>query len=175
MNFYSRRIQLRSPMTMKLYQSIIPAMIIFIASLLACQSGESNKVDVKSEADNKMAEIIDSAVVPHKVIAYYFHGNLRCASCRKIEAYSREAIETGFADKLKSGLLDWRPINTDESENEHFVEDYQLYTKSLVIVDMKDGKQVAWKNLDKIWQLLNNKDYFIEYVQFEINQYLAND
>ncbi len=34
---------------------------------------------------------------PHRVIAYYFHTTYRCASCRAIEAYSREAIESAFA------------------------------------------------------------------------------
>ena len=34
----------------------------------------------------------------HKVIAYYFHTNTRCSTCMKIEAYSKEAIEQGFAE-----------------------------------------------------------------------------
>jgi len=148
--------------------------IIFTIMFTACQSDGNNEPDVNSNIDNNIAAISDSTIVPHKVIAYYFYGNHRCASCKKIEAYSTEAIETGFADKIKSGELQWIMINTDKSENEHYIEDYHLYTKSLVIVNMKDGKQTAWKNLDKIWQLLNNKDYYIEYVQFEISEYLKS-
>ena len=34
------------------------------------------------------------------IVAYYFHGNKRCSTCRKLEAYSRKAIEGGFADEL---------------------------------------------------------------------------
>jgi len=160
---------------MKLYHSIIFIAIVFAATLLACQSDRNNKVDIKSGTDSNVSEFGDSTAAPHKVIVYYFYGTRRCVSCKKIEAYAKEAIENGFADQLKSGLLEWRMINTDKSENEHYVENYQLYTKSVVIADMKNGQQVAWKNLDKIWQLLNNKEYFIEYVQFEINQYLQGD
>ncbi len=159
---------------MKSVYKLLTAVIILGAFLFACQSGDKNSTEIKADT-TKTPEISDSTVVPHKVIAYYFHGTLRCASCKKIEAYSKEAIETGFADKLKSGQLEWRLINTDLPENEHYVGDYQLFTKSLVIVDMKDGKQVAWKNLDKIWQLLNNEDYFVEYVQHEIGEYLKSD
>lgn len=31
------------------------------------------------------------------VVAYDFHGNKRCSTCRKLEAYSEEAITGGFA------------------------------------------------------------------------------
>lgn len=160
---------------MKLKIFIISIAIIYTIALSGCQSGGNNEPDVTSDINNDMAIISDSTEVPHKVIAYYFYGNRRCASCKKIEAWSTEAIETGFADKIKSGQLQWITINTDKSENEHYVEDYQLYTKSLVIVNIKDGKQAAWKNLDKIWQLLDNKDYFIEYVRFEIDDYLKSN
>jgi hypothetical protein len=159
---------------MRLFYKLIAAMIVVGAFLFACQSGEDKSAEIKADT-TKTAEISGSTIAQHKVIAYYFHGTLRCASCKKIEAYSKEAIETGFPEQLKSGLLEWRMINTDLPENEHYVGDYQLFTKSLVIVDMKDGKQVAWKNLDKIWQLLNNEEYFVQYVQHEINGYLASN
>ena len=105
-------------------------------------------------------------------VAYYFHGNFRCNNCRKIEQYSSEAIELYFSEQLKTGELTFKVINTDEPANEHFVEDYQLYTRSLVIVEFKDGKQVKWKNLAKVWDYLNNKEKFFEYVKLEILNYL---
>jgi hypothetical protein len=111
------------------------------------------------------------AVSP-KVVAYYFHTTFRCSSCKKIEAYSREAIESGFAKELKEGKLQWCVINVDERTNRHFIQDYQLFSKSLVLVKMKDGKQAEWKNLMKVWQLLGNKEDFLRYVQGEVRSYL---
>jgi len=107
-----------------------------------------------------------------KVVTYYFHTTYRCVSCKKIEAYSKEAIESGFADQLENGTLTFQSVNIDEDENKHFIKDYQLYTKSLVICNMDDGKQVEWKNLAKVWELIRDKDAFIKYVQDEINVYL---
>jgi len=111
----------------------------------------------------------------HKVIAYYFHGKFRCSSCKKIEAYTQEAIQGqgGFADPLKSGRMEWHVINVEDPSNEHFVKDFQLYTKSVVIVDIRDGKQKQWKNLAKVWELLYDKGTFVNYVRDEINAYLA--
>lgn len=64
-------------------------------------------------------------------------------------------------------------VNTDEPENKHFIEDFQLVTKSVVLAEYHDGKIVRSKNLDKVWQLVRNKDDFIEYVQNEAGAFLG--
>ena len=107
------------------------------------------------------------------VVAYYFHGNFRCQTCRKIEALSREAVESGFPEDLKTGRLEWRVINVEETGNEHFVQDYQLFSKSLVLVEKKGSKQTRWKNLQEVWTLVGNKEAFTKYVQDEIRVYLG--
>jgi hypothetical protein len=107
------------------------------------------------------------------VVAYYFHGNFRCQTCRKLEAFSREAVENGFPADLKAGRIEWRVINVEEPGNEHFVQDYQLVSKALVLVAKDGSKQTQWKNLQDIWTLVNNKEAFIKYVQTEIRSYLG--
>ena len=107
-----------------------------------------------------------------KVIAYYFHGNFRCSTCRAIEALSQESIQTGFAEALKQGILEWKVVNVEEPANRHFIKDYQLYSKSLVLVKMEGDKQLEWKNLDRIWELVRDKPAFLKYVQAEISGYL---
>ncbi|MCJ7503274.1 MAG: nitrophenyl compound nitroreductase subunit ArsF family protein [Acidobacteriia bacterium] len=109
---------------------------------------------------------------PPKVIAYYFHTTFRCTTCRTIEAFSREAIEQAFGDALKNGKLEWRLVNVEERANRHFIQDYRLFTKSLILVKMKDGKQAEWKNLSRVWELVRRKDAFLRYVQDEVRAYL---
>ena len=110
----------------------------------------------------------------HKVIAYYFHTNTRCSTCIKIEAYSKEAIEKGFSDELKNGTLEMRIVNYEQAENRHFIQDYKLVSKSLILVNMVDGKQTGWTNLKLVWQLTGHKDAFLNYVRKEVRGYLAN-
>jgi hypothetical protein len=109
----------------------------------------------------------------HKVIAYYFHTNTRCSTCMKIEAYSKEAIEKGFADELKNGILEMRIVNYENPENKHFMKDYKLVSKSLILVNMVNGKQTEWTNLKVVWQLTGRKDAFLNYVRKEVRGYLA--
>ncbi len=107
-----------------------------------------------------------------KVIAYYFHGNFRCYTCYTMEQYSKEAIKTNFKDALLSGKLEFKVVNTEERGNKHYVNDYQLYTKSLVLSLLKDGKEIKSKNLTKIWEYVLNKQKFLEYVSEEVNNFL---
>jgi len=110
----------------------------------------------------------------HKVIAYYFHTNTRCSTCIKIEQYSHEAIEQGFANELKNGTLEMRIVNYEQPENRHFMQDYKLVSKSLVLVNMVNGKQTKWTNLKAVWQLTGRKDAFLNYVRKEVRGYLSN-
>ncbi len=107
------------------------------------------------------------------VVAYYFHVTARCATCRAIESYSKEAIERGFAAEIKAGTVEWRPINVQLPENRHFIRDYKLFTRSLVLARMKDGKQLEWRNLEKVWDLAGRKDEFLRYVQTNVKEYLG--
>jgi hypothetical protein len=107
------------------------------------------------------------------VVAFYFHGNARCATCRKIEAYSDEAVRSAATEALADGALSWRVVNVDEPENRHFIEDFQLVTKSVVLAEYRDGEVVRFKNLDKVWQLVRSKDDFVEYVKSETREFLT--
>lgn len=112
--------------------------------------------------------------VPHsKVVVYYFHGNTRCFTCRAIENSSRAAVGNGFPDELQKGRLDFLSVNVEEPANEHYVRDYQLVTRSVVLVRYTDGKQEKWKNLDRVWELVRDNDAFARYVQTETRQFLG--
>ncbi len=119
--------------------------------------------------DSASAAAKDPTSAPARVIAYYFHTTYRCVSCRNIEKYTREALESGFRGELEDGHLVWRVINVEEEGNEHFVKDYQLFTKSVVLVDEQTGE---WKNLPKVWQLLGDPNAFIRYIHTETETFL---
>jgi len=125
--------------------------------------------------EKEEAPLPHAAVKAHdlKVIAYYFHGTFRCTTCRTIEKYSKEAIEKYFANELRSGKLEFRPVNIEEPANKHFIQDYQLVTRSLVLSLMAaDGKETKWKNLADVWQLVGDKEKFFQYVKDEVEKIL---
>ena len=109
-----------------------------------------------------------SALRQDGVLVYYFHGDVRCPTCRAIEALSHEAVQKGFARALEEGALEWHVVNVEEEGNDHFIKDYQIFTSSLVIQKISDGNRDEWKNLEKVWDLVRDEAAFAEYVQGEI-------
>jgi hypothetical protein len=103
------------------------------------------------------------------VLVYYFHATTRCATCRTIEAYAKETVTSKFASDLEAHRLEWRAVNVDEPANRHFIRDFQLYTRSVVVVDAKNPKR--YKVLDRVWQLVRNKAAFQSYVEQEIRAF----
>jgi hypothetical protein len=114
-----------------------------------------------------------SGAIADGVVAIYFHGNVRCATCKKIESYADEAVQSGFPEALEEGDLVWRVINIDEADNTHFIQDFQLVTKSVVLAEYREGEVVRWENLDKVWQLVRDKDRFADYIQSETREFLG--
>ena len=119
--------------------------------------------------------IAAGAVLGGTITAYYFHGTFRCPTCRKLEQYSKEAIESNFKNALSSGKLAFKVVNIESKGNEHYVNDYQLYTKSLVLSLTKDGKEIRSKNLDKIWEYVGNKQRFQDYVRAEVSAFMKEN
>jgi len=103
------------------------------------------------------------------VLVYYFHATTRCATCKTIEAYAHETVASKFAADLEARRLEWQAVNVDEPANQHFIRDFQLYTRSVVVVDAKDPKR--YKVLDRVWQLVGDKAAFQKYVEQEIRAF----
>ena len=75
------------------------------------------------------------------LIVYYFYGNVRCASCHKIEQYTRNTLTTHFQSQIDKGTVVFSAINMDEPENQHFVQDYNLYNQDHCSISTKQRQR----------------------------------
>lgn len=133
----------------------------------------SNSAKSEHAKPVKSSRVTDRIPASPKVVVYYFHGNTRCITCRKIESFAKSAVESGFASELKTGQIEFRVVNVEEPDNEHFVQDYQLVTRSVVLSRVQNGTQQGWKNLDQVWTLVRDPEAFQRYVVDETKQLLG--
>jgi hypothetical protein len=109
---------------------------------------------------------------PTTVFVTYFHTTARCVSCVKIENLTELTMTTRLSGPVAEKRVVFRSVNVDEPANAHFVKDYSLYTKSVVVSEVKGGFEVRWKNLDRVWHLLGNPESFQSYVEKEVQGFL---
>lgn len=108
----------------------------------------------------------------HVIVVTYFTSDQRCKTCLKIEKLTRAAILDGFADELVSKEVVFQTINFDQPENKHFVKDYGLAFKTVVVSERKKGKEQQWSKYDKVWELHDDPEKFSTYLQDGIRSYL---
>jgi len=172
---------------MKLKQILTIALLVFVVASLAYMVGKEQKSDLVSGEDaNSSASVEQSRrsstneqdTNAHKdiqLVVYYFHGDMRCPTCYRLETYAKEALDTYFADKLASKDVVWKVVNVDKPENRHFIQDYKLVTKSVVISETVNSREIKWKNLEQIWQLVRNKKTYLNYIRESISTFLRQD
>ncbi len=112
-------------------------------------------------------------VQPTQVVAYYFHGTIRCESCLAIERQAREVVTNRFGAEVALGLLSFKALNYDQPENAHYLKDYRLPCPSLVLVRQKGGKDQDWKLLGQTWELVQIPPKLDLYIEEEVRQFLA--
>jgi hypothetical protein len=107
-----------------------------------------------------------------RVTVYYFYTNTRCASCGQIEAWTRDTLKATFPTELANGSIQWKPINVEESGNDHFIKDFSLKAKTVVVCRIVDGQTVEWKDLIDVWRFLSNNSRFSRLIADNVREYL---
>lgn len=111
--------------------------------------------------------------IPDGIRVYYLHGNVRCPTCRTIEAYAKEAVETGFAAEIQNGKVTWEVVNYDQPGNRQYQTQYAVVAPTVVVTKWRDGKQVDWRNLNEVWEYANDKSAFQAFVQRHVREFLG--
>jgi len=100
-----------------------------------------------------------------RVMVYYFHGAARCETCIKFETYTQTALQEAFSRELADGRVEWKIVDVEDPAHEHFVQDYQLTSKAVIVAKYQNGQQTAWKDLEEIWELVKDEAVFKKYIQ----------
>ncbi len=141
---------------------VVGSVVFYVVQQSATRVGQTNATPSPSPAATAAA-----------VVVTYFTTDVRCESCRKIEALSRQAIEEGFPQELASGAVVFRVLNTDRQENKHFVVDYEIANKTVIVSHQVDGRETEWVNRQDVWLLLDEPDEFLSYVREPVKRYLG--
>ena len=107
-----------------------------------------------------------------RLIVYYFHGKIRCPTCRNIEDYAHEAVIKGFSAEVSDGRIEWKVVDFEEPANQCFAKDFELGVPSVVLVEMRDGVRKRWKNLYEVWELVDDKPTFVAFIHKEVQAFL---
>jgi hypothetical protein len=163
-------------------RSFLPVLVIVSTLFFCSQAGpegqKASNSNVSTSTANAKVDTTSQTTATstnnNQLVVYYFMSTYRCPSCIYIEKTTKAVVENVFSSQVKSGRVVFKAINIDEPDNKHYDKDYKLYAQSVILSDVKDGKELRWANLDKVWKLLNNDKAFQDYIAKEISGYLVS-
>jgi Zn-dependent alcohol dehydrogenase len=108
-----------------------------------------------------------------RVIAMYFHRTQRCPTCLKMGSYSEEAVKTAFAEEVKKGQVAFFFIDFQDEKNARYTKAYDVTGPALIVAKIANNKVASYRNLEDIWNKVDDKLEFLRYVQENVKAALA--
>ncbi|MBI5326424.1 MAG: hypothetical protein HZB41_14325 [Ignavibacteriae bacterium] len=106
-----------------------------------------------------------------RIDIFYFHATIRCHTCLTIEDFIKKSVWMSFEKELKDSTILLASLDFLQPENEQFQEKYNFDTQTLIVSRKVNGIEIKWKNLDKIWDYVNDFEKFKDYIVNEIKLY----
>lgn len=130
----------------------VPQMVVVVGCLLLCFCGGKGQSGNAAPVQGKSVSVA------------YFHTTYRDPTCKKMESLAREALQRSFPEQLAQGKLRIVVYNIDREQNRHFVQDYQLSSRTFVVSKLVNGEQQSWERLDKCYELVGVVEQFQGYI-----------
>lgn len=102
-----------------------------------------------------------------RLVAFYFHGKKRCDACNSIERLTLSALQ---AD-VDAGTVEIRSVNVDDPAHAHFVTDFELAVRTVVLAEEVGGRYPRWKRLDECWNLYEEPGDYAAYLQASLKDF----
>lgn len=147
---------------------VTAALLLVVAAALVAMAVQGRTV---ASATGPATTTVPAA---HVITAYYFHGDKRCANCNNMERFTQAAVTGGFAAECAKGSVRFRSLNTDEPAHAHFIDDFQLTMKLVVLAEERDGRVVRFTKLDKVWDEVKDEAGFKAYIVDGITGFRAS-
>jgi len=137
------------------------SLFVAVADVAGWRQSASDQ-NTASDAGQVVPSTID-ADKQARFTAIYFHAPHRCPTCIKIEAFAHKAL----SPEIEQGNIVWKVADYTAEENKSLVEQCEVFTSTVVLVDRQNGKIVRWKNLEDVWNHTNDQNAFTTFIDEE--------
>ncbi len=123
--------------------------------------------------DSSNLDLIKEFDLPFQngVLILQFHRTQRCKFCLNMENHTKETLNTFFPDDIKDENIVFRTVDMELPRYKSLIKKYDLFTSTLVLVDVAEGKELRWKIVTEAWYLTNKKQKFIKMLESELLEF----
>lgn len=156
-------------MARKIIAGILLGFVVIALATIAVRgrSGDGGAAAAPGQDGAPAAASAPPATAAGRLVAFYFHGAKRCQSCNSIERLTREALQAEVA----GGRIEIRSVDVDEPAQAHFVDDFQLTMRTVVLAEERAGRIGRWRRLDECWDRFGDAAGFTAYVRSSLEDF----
>ena len=123
--------------------------------------------------DSSNIDLIKEFELPFQngVLILQFHRTQRCKFCADMENNTKEMLNTYFPDELKNENIVFRTVDMESPRYKSFAKKYNIFTSTLVLIDVAEGIESRGKIITEAWYLTNKKQKFIEMLRSELLEF----
>lgn len=119
-------------------------------------------------------KIMADAKPTDRVVVYQFHRRFRCEACYKLEKAITETLDSQFPEQLADGTIVFNVVDLDGEDNGRYEKRYAFFYNTVIIAVVRGDEDLKFKNIEKVWQLTDNRDELMEFVRSEVEEYLKD-
>ena len=124
------------------------------------ESGSQATAAVQTSGAVSVSEALATKLAATQFSAVYFHSPHRCPTCRKIESFAQEALTS----EIDTGKLAWQTADYTSDVDASLVDQFKVFTSTVVLVETQDGNVVRWKNLEEVWDYTSEQSDFTAFI-----------
>lgn len=156
----------------RLRRWLAPPLIVFVLISIGFALGRLSASRAREVATPEPSLAQASVQNQSRVLVQYFHGDIRCVTCNTIEGMLRTCLDAHYAEAQKAGILIFSQINFDQ--NEALAARYDISSSIPVLAYEIDGAEDGAHQLEAVWELKGNQEYFDDYIIEEIDAAFEN-
>ncbi len=118
--------------------------------------------------------VVEDDALTDGLVVYYFHGNVRCPTCRSIESQAHDAVTANFGRQLSRREIAWKALNYEQPAAAQLTKKFDIQMPVVVLARMEAGQTKDWKRLDEVWPLEGDKPAFARFVREQIAKMLPD-
>lgn len=135
-------------------------LIMLFSLLFSCNKTSNKKTTNTPDLSVDKIEILD------------FYGKHRCTSCIQIEKNTKATLNSFFKEELKSKKIIFKMIQWDDPENDALVDKYQAAGTSLILHQIKGGKEYIDDLSDLAFKKCEHPEAFSSMLKSKIEEAL---
>jgi hypothetical protein len=63
-------------------------------------------------------------------------------------------------------------MDLDEEGSDLYEKKYDFFYNTVIVVDIENGKETRFKNLEEVWGMVDDKDTAIDFIRAHVAEYL---